>query len=237
MRASGRALHFFLGASALAHAAAIAVLPGAPFESAFTVPSVMEVTILQPEPLPVAVLDIPPAPLPHTAPAPPAATERPRPGNARKAERQQPDPLFAAPGREPRAEASPAVTSGLPEVPAPAPDAGRKIEPAIEPETQPARAPVTPPSLAATYLSNPPPGYPQAARRAGEQGTVTLRVLVRRDGSPASVEVESSSGSRRLDAAARDAVSGWRFVPARRGADPIESWVRVPIVFRLEGAS
>ncbi|HUF79835.1 MAG TPA: hypothetical protein VMN03_01775, partial [Burkholderiales bacterium] len=118
MRASGRALRFFLGASALAHAAAIVVLPGASFESAFTVPGVMEVTILQPEPLPVAALDIPPAPLPHTAPAPPAATERPRRGYARKAERQQRDPLLAPPGREPRAEASPAVMSGLPEVPA-----------------------------------------------------------------------------------------------------------------------
>jgi protein TonB len=30
-------------------------------------------------------------------------------------------------------------------------------------------------------------------------------------------------------------VWGWRFVPARHGTDPVESWVLVPVVFRLEG--
>jgi protein TonB len=29
-------------------------------------------------------------------------------------------------------------------------------------------------------------------------------------------------------------VKGWRFVPARRGAQNIEGWVRVPVVFKLE---
>ncbi|HXF67131.1 MAG TPA: energy transducer TonB, partial [Burkholderiales bacterium] len=96
-------------------------------------------------------------------------------------------------------------------------------------------APVTPPRLDASYLRNPPPRYPLAARRAGEQGTVLLRVLVARDGQPARVELERSSGSRHLDAAALEAVKAWRFIPARRGTEPLESWVLVPIVFRLEG--
>jgi protein TonB len=95
--------------------------------------------------------------------------------------------------------------------------------------------PVTPPSFDAAYLSNPAPRYPQAARRAGQQGTVTLRVLVLRNGLPSRVEVEKSSGSRLLDTAAHDAVWGWRFVPARNGSHPVESWVLVPVVFRLEG--
>ena len=51
------------------------------------------------------------------------------------------------------------------------------------------------------------------------------------------MEVEKSSGSAHLDAAALEAVRGWRFVPARLGADAIEAWVLVPIVFRLEGPS
>jgi protein TonB len=51
------------------------------------------------------------------------------------------------------------------------------------------------------------------------------------------VAVEKSSGSPHLDAAALEAVKAWRFTPARRGADAVESWMLVPIVFRLDGAS
>jgi len=89
----------------------------------------------------------------------------------------------------------------------------------------------------AAYLRNPAPPYPEAARRSGKQGTVTLRVRVARDGAATRVTVEKSSGSPHLDAAALEAVKAWRFKPARRGADAVESWMLVPIVFRLEGAS
>lgn len=93
------------------------------------------------------------------------------------------------------------------------------------------------PGSSAAYLSNPAPRYPDAARRSGEQGTVMLRVQVGRDGAPSRVLVENSSGSPHLDAAALQAVRAWRFTPARRGADAVESWMLVPIVFRLDGAS
>jgi protein TonB len=86
-------------------------------------------------------------------------------------------------------------------------------------------------------LRNPAPRYPEAARRAGEQGTVTLRVLVTREGLPARVAVERSSGSSGLDRAAREAVKAWRFAPAAQGGERIESWMLVPVVFRLEAAS
>ncbi|MBX3665949.1 MAG: energy transducer TonB [Burkholderiales bacterium] len=98
----------------------------------------------------------------------------------------------------------------------------------------PAPVTVTPPAFTAAYLRNPPPVYPAAARRGGEEGTVMLRVLVGRDGAPLKVELDQSSRSRMLDHAALDAVKGWRFVPARRGAENIEDWVRVPVSFRLE---
>jgi protein TonB len=89
----------------------------------------------------------------------------------------------------------------------------------------------------ATYLSTPAPPYPEVARRSGEQGTVTLRVRVAPDGVAARVVVERSSGSPHLDAAALEAVKAWRFTPARRGADAVQSWILVPIVFRLESPS
>ena len=95
----------------------------------------------------------------------------------------------------------------------------------------------TPPGFRAEYLRNPAPSYPLVARRNGEQGTVTLRVLVTREGIPSQVSVEKSSGSHHLDGAALEAVKTWRFVPARRGAGAVEAWVLVPVVFKLESAS
>ena len=94
---------------------------------------------------------------------------------------------------------------------------------------------VAPPAFNAAYLRNPAPRYPPVARRSGEQGTVTLRVLVTPEGLPARVDLERTSGSVHLDNAALEAVKGWRFTPARRGSEAVEGWVLVPIVFRLEG--
>lgn len=95
-------------------------------------------------------------------------------------------------------------------------------------------APATPPMFNAAYLRNPAPLYPAIARRSGDQGTVMLKVLVSAEGTALRVELDQSSGSKSLDGAALDAVKGWRFVPARRGAQNIEAWVRVPVVFKLE---
>ncbi len=110
--------------------------------------------------------------------------------------------------------------------------------PAVPAQTAAAAVPpplmVTPPVFTASYLRNPPPAYPAVAQRSGEEGTVMLRVLVGRDGAPLKVEVDQTSRSRLLDRAAQDAVKGWRFVPARRGAENIEDWVRVPVSFRLD---
>jgi protein TonB len=66
---------------------------------------------------------------------------------------------------------------------------------------------------------------------------VTLRVHVDRGGVPTQVEIERSSGSNVLDLAALEAVRNWRFVPARRGTDPVAAWVIVPVVFRLTSGS
>jgi protein TonB len=87
----------------------------------------------------------------------------------------------------------------------------------------------------ADYLNNPKPPYPAFSRRLGEQGKVLLSVSVSTQGQPENIEIKLSSGSPRLDQAALDAVKRWRFVPAKRGDTPIQSWVTVPIVFSLEG--
>lgn len=84
------------------------------------------------------------------------------------------------------------------------------------------------------YLSNPRPRYPRLSKKMGEQGEVILRVQVGEDGSVLVVELASSSGFERLDAAAMSSVQSWRFKPARMGDKTISSWVEIPVKFVLE---
>lgn len=134
----------------------------------------------------------------------------------------EPRPLAV---REPPARSVPRLAA--PVAPAPPP-----------PEATPARTPAAPVLTAvrfdAAYLNNPAPAYPRASRRRGEQGRVLLRVQVDAHGLPEQVEIHEGSGYARLDAAAREAVQRWRFVPARRGDEPIAASVLVPILFQME---
>jgi protein TonB len=94
--------------------------------------------------------------------------------------------------------------------------------------------PPTPARFDASYLNNPAPPYPPASRRLGEEGKVILRVRVSPEGNAEEAEVKTSSGSSRLDETARRTVRRWQFIPARRGGTAVESWVLVPILFKLE---
>lgn len=98
----------------------------------------------------------------------------------------------------------------------------------------PAPAPTTPVRFDADYLNNPAPEYPPVSRRLREQGTVWLLVRVTPRGDAEEVQLQRSSGHRRLDEAAIDAVRRWRFVPARRGEQPVAASVVVPIIFEIE---
>src|SRR5690606_12075743 len=79
------------------------------------------------------------------------------------------------------------------------------------------------------------PPYPPAALRAGHQGTVVLKVLVDVDGRPLKVEVETGSGYRELDdAARRHVLRRWRFQPAMRDGQAAQAIGLVPITFNLD---
>lgn len=98
-----------------------------------------------------------------------------------------------------------------------------------------APAPDPPPGASAevSYLSTVPPVYPRAARQAGREGRVLLRVKVDEAGRCAEVHVASSSGHADLDTAAADAVRQWRFIPARLNGLAVEAYVLVPVRFAL----
>jgi len=219
---------FIAGAAAASvalHAAALALGPRFLHEYPLEPAQALNV-VLQPTSSPPA--EAVPPPVPPPPPPRPAA----RPARRVAAAAPAPPPPAAAP-LVPAAPAESSVAEAGPKeerpTPVQAPAAASAPVAAVQP-----REPLSPPDFRAAYLRNPPPGYPAAARRNGEEGTVTLRVLVSVDGAPREVALERSSGSPILDAAALATVKNWRFSPARRGGEPQEAWVLVPIVFRLE---
>lgn len=84
------------------------------------------------------------------------------------------------------------------------------------------------------YRHNPPPKYPNRARRRGLQGVVILEVLVDETGQVEELTVFTSSGHRILDRAARASVKKWLFQPGTKGGKIEKMWVRVPIRFELK---
>jgi protein TonB len=167
----------------------------------------------------------------------------------------QPAASPITPDRVPDPIPSPALVIPAPEVPGPprpappVPRAASRPAPAppipasIQPPASPAIAPPAPFPPAQT---GPSPGwrdaiagwidrnraYPEAARRAGTEGTAVLRFTVRHDGQVEEVTLQSSSGSDRLDRASLDLLRGAR-VPAAGPADPPQASFSVPIRYRL----
>lgn len=138
----------------------------------------------------------------------------PRPAPARA---MLPQDITQAPPPSAQASASPSPSAGSNEA---APSSAQLV--------------TTAPLFDAAYLNNPVPEYPAQAKRRGMEGSVMLGVVVRQDGTVKSVTVAESSGFAMLDASAQDAVSRWKFVPARKGNETVEARVMVPIDFRLE---
>jgi len=85
-----------------------------------------------------------------------------------------------------------------------------------------------------SYKENPPPHYPEIARRRGYEGITLLRVEVLENGKVARAKIEASSGYAVLDKAALQSVKGWTFVPGSRGGRNMRQWVKVPVRFVLE---
>lgn len=211
-----------LAASTLVHAAAIvaAGLFGATGMRSPAAPA--------PGPL---VVHVAIAPLPRPATAPVVDAEGAPPPRGPSSEGRVPSRRAgASPVAEPSRLVPPDLDAG-PVAAAPGPPAQASREPVAAPEpggqaSEPARVP-------ARYLSTPEPAYPRLAREDELEGVVVLRVRITIEGRASQVVVERSSGHDSLDRAALDAVARWTFVPAREAGAPVESWMRVPVRFRL----
>jgi periplasmic protein TonB len=129
------------------------------------------------------------------------------------------------------------VALDLPPPPAPVVQAIAPAPEAPVPSAAPAApaassSPVEGGDLSSQVLSAKPPVYPIEARRAREQGTVKLMVLVGPDGRVSDIAVAGSSGSKRLDQAALSAVRRWRWTPQNKNGAPVavRGYVTIPFV-------
>ena len=140
----------------------------------------------------------------------------------------------------------------LPAAPEPTPEPPRK-QPSPTPEAPPPPAPpppkaqhsAPPPQAAAentARIDAPPrasrpirPEYPKEARQRGEEGDVTLDLVITARGLVSEVSVAASSGFRDLDDAAARAAARTKFKPATRGSTPVQANARIIIKFRISG--
>ena len=167
---------------------------------------------VEPKPLPMAQQPRP-APVARQRPTP-----LPPPPHAPPSERA----VTAPPPESPAA--SQASTAAVAQMAAPVPAAEAK-EPAV---------PVTPPRADAAMLNNPAPVYPALSRRFREAGRVLFDVYILPDGSVGQIKLKRSSGFARLDDAALEAIRRWRYIPAKRGNEPIPYWYVQPLDFELD---
>lgn len=113
--------------------------------------------------------------------------------------------------------------------------------PRVAPPAPPAPPPPAPvgPDKAATPRGNSvgvsTDDYPEASRRASEEGRTVVRVVIGTDGRVKECDVVQSSGHSRLDErACQVALRRWRFNPAQSAGQPVESTKTQPIQWRLE---
>ena len=110
-------------------------------------------------------------------------------------------------------------------VAAPPPAAPKPVEKAVV---------KTPPSTVGRGARISQPEYPPASRRAGEAGTVTLKVFVLDTGRVGEVQVAKSSGFPKLDeAAVKEVQRNWRLVPGKEDGKPVSMWHTFQVTFKL----
>ena len=92
--------------------------------------------------------------------------------------------------------------------------------------------PPTPP-MAITSHAVTAADYPLESVALREHGTTQLQYLVRPGGAVDRIIIARSSGSSRLDQAAKDIVNRWRFEPATTNSKPVPAWLDANVVFVL----
>jgi protein TonB len=108
----------------------------------------------------------------------------------------------------------------------PAPPPVQAAPPPPKPGTPPRQDPKHPLKIGEEW-------YPDASKRANEEGRCVVTMTVAADGHVATETIQSSSGFPRLDEACLKAVHGQRMLPATEEGKPVEKTVSIPISWKL----
>jgi protein TonB len=123
-------------------------------------------------------------------------------------------------------QAAPAVTNAITQV--------TQTQAPPPPVAAPAPKPGTPPRMDPKHpLKIGEEWYPDASKRANEEGRCIVQMTVASDGRVAAETLQQSSGFPRLDEACLKAVHGQRMLPATEEGKPVEKMVSIPIVWKL----
>ncbi|SMC49988.1 energy transducer TonB [Sporomusa malonica] len=169
-----------------------------------------------------------------------AVAEPPPPLDAPKPAPTEISPILPPQPETPVTEPEPVVTTNeltmtkaetQAATPTPNQSASSGIPPAVPTAGGSTRSAISAPGI----LAKVDPVYPAAARQAGLEGTVVLRIEILTNGRPGEIAVARSTGHSVLDDAAITAVGKWRFVPAkdRTSGRTVACTTTLPVSFRL----
>jgi periplasmic protein TonB len=96
----------------------------------------------------------------------------------------------------------------------------------VEPVLKPAK-------LNPRYAGALQPEYPPGMIREEKEGAVTIKVLIGVDGRVKQVEPIRFDEDAFLAATRKQALSSWRFLPATKDGEPVESWKEMTVRFQM----
>ncbi len=169
---------------------------------------------------------IDPPPPPEPKPADPRVSAEPRPAPPLDA----PKPIVETPIDSPLT----GTVDPLPPLPYNAqPGTGTATEAVPEPKPLPPPL-VVGPAVDSRYAGDFQPDYPPSERRLGNEGKVTVRVLVGADGRVKQVERVSATSDAFFRVTEQRALSRWRFRAGTRDGVAEAAWRVMTVTFRME---
>lgn len=85
-----------------------------------------------------------------------------------------------------------------------------------------------------TPVNRMPPQYPSGLLKKGIGGKAVVTCVIDAKGAIVSTKIKQSSGQPELDKAALQAVSRWKFKPAKRGGKPFQATCNIPFTFEVK---
>ncbi len=141
-----------------------------------------------------------------------------------------PDPapiVKAEPKPDPKPEPMPIAKAE------PKPEPKPELKPVPVPIVEPKPVPRAPVYTEAAQTFAPQPAIPDDLRGTALDTTVVVEIVVDENGSPSDVRLAKPTGNDELDRIALDTARKWKFKPALRDGQPVQSRVRLHIEFQV----